>query len=114
MAIGTVTLRKGALMFGGSNYRVDVVSFPGDGAYPTGGTTGFQALMQPALKTGGAEILSVQPQDCGGYVAAYNVITDTLKVYYGNNDGGTDGPLVEVPNNTDLSGVVFQLALITQ
>jgi hypothetical protein len=109
MAIGVITLAEQAKT---QPVFVDRLSFAGDGAYPTGGTAAFQAKLR--AKTGDQrQILAVIPQDCGGYHVVYDHAADKLKVYHGNNDGGADGPAVEVPNATDLSAVTFNLAILS-
>ena len=104
MAIGTITVNKSV---GASTPRFeDLLSFPGDGAYPTGGTADFEGSVRAKLGDN-REVVAVVGQDCGGYVPVYDKATDKLKVYYANNDGGADGPLIEVPNNTNLAAVTF-------
>lgn len=82
----------------------NLVNFHGDNAYPTNGTPGFRALIQ-ALFGDGRTVLAVVPQDCGGYTAAYDSVADKLKVWAANN--------TEVANATDLSGVTFNLLVIS-
>lgn len=112
MAIGAITVVERVDI--GGHARMDLLSFAGDGAYPTGGTAGFQAAVRSAVGAGNLELVGVLPQDCGGYHVAYDKAADKLKVYHGDNDGGADGPGVEVPNAADLSAVTLRLLAITK
>lgn len=107
MALGTVTIVKENNMEFGPQ-RNDLVSFAGDGSYPTGGTANFQALYRAALGKGNLEIVGVLPQGTGGYTVTYNKATDKLQVFHGDNNNAADAPGVEVPNATDLSGTTFR------
>jgi len=40
-----------------------------------------------------------------GYVFEYDPVNETVKAYYADYDASADGALIEVPNETDLSGV---------
>lgn len=42
------------------------------------------------------------PPTVSGYVPSYNYTTHYLSFFYANNDGGADGPLIQVPDNTDI------------
>ena len=113
MALGTITLDSDAGAQPSAPTFVDVIHCAGDGAYPTGGTPGFAALFQAKTKDSRSPV-AVISQDCGGYVAVYDLANDKLKVYYGDNNNASDGPLIEVPNATDLSGVTFRLVVLSQ
>lgn len=113
MALGAITVAEKAGQVPSNPVFMDRISCAGDGAYPTGGTTGFKATFQAAIKNGRTPMF-VAVEDCGGYVPVYDVANDKLKVYYANNDGGSDGPLIEVPNATDLSAVTFKLVVVSQ
>lgn len=109
--IGTITLIHAAGAMPSAPSFLDRISFLGDAAYPTGGTAGFKALFR--AKAGDNRTpLAVIVEDCGGYTATYDVTNDKLKVWYGNTDAA-DGPNIEVPNATDLSGVTFKLAVLS-
>lgn len=99
MALGTITVVK-AFEAGGP-LRMDLISFPADGAYATGGTAGFQTTIRNALDRGNVEILGVIAQDCNGFNPVYDKANDKLKVYAANN--------TEVANATDLSANTFYL-----
>jgi len=111
MALGTITVTK-KTQVGDGPVRFDLLSFAGDGAYPSGGSTGFQALVRAALGVGNVEVLAVIAQDCGGYQPIYDKAADKLKVYYGDNNNASDGPLVE--NATaNLSGTTFKVLVLS-
>ncbi len=92
----------------------DLISFPGDSLYPTGGTAAFQAFVRTCLNKGAVEIIAVIPQDCGGYVPAYDKANDKLKVYFGDFDPAAAAPLAEVVDTTDLDGVTFRVLVISK
>lgn len=111
MAIGAITVNKKQAAVG--PVRFDKISFAADGAYPTGGTAAFQAAVRTALAAGDVDIVTIVPDDCGGYTPVYDEANDKLKVYYGNTDAA-DGPNIEVPNTTNLSAVTFNLTVISR
>lgn len=80
---------------------VGTISFTGDTSYPTGGE---------ALTVDGN--LDLRNLDAiffantnSGYVPVWNgsKTAPKIMVYYGDNNNASDGPLIEVPNATDLS-----------
>lgn len=115
MALGAITPTpkiKTAPIF------VDHLAFAGDGAYPTGGTADFEGLFLAALEAAGRhspgrEILSISQVDVSGYVLRYDDANDKLMVFYSNSDAA-DGPLIEVPNATDLSGQAFKVIVYSK
>ena len=110
MALGTITAVAKSQV---SGLNHDRIAFAGDGAYPAGGTPGFQALVRTALAKGNVTILQVLAEDTGGYPVAYDVTNDKLKVFYGDNNNAADGPLIE--NATaNLSAVTFKLLVISK
>jgi hypothetical protein len=111
MALGTITKRK-ASQVGQESMGVAVISVVGDSAYPTGGSASFEDKVQTALGMGSIELYGVTALDAKGYQVAWDRTNDKLKVYRGDNDNAGDGPMVEVPNTTDLSGVTFELTVI--
>lgn len=112
MAIGAITVLEKSSALGG--HRADLISFAGDGAYPTGGTAAFQAAVRAALGVGSVEIVACLPQDCGGYSPCYDKANDKLKVYYNDYDAVADGPDIQVPNTTNLSAVTFRLLVLSK
>jgi len=75
--------------------RVGTIAF--DSSYPTNG----EALAASDLNLRGIAFLLVSPKS--GYVFEYDYSGNKLKAYYGDNNNAADGPLIEVPNTTDLS-----------
>ncbi len=113
MALGTVTSVSVAGAMPSAPTFFDVISFSLDSSYPTGGETGLQALCKAALSRD-VTILGFIAQDCGGYLPVWDPTNSKLKVYYADNNNASDGPLIEVPNTTDLSGVTVKGILISQ
>lgn len=120
MAIGTVTLTSTKV--GGKPSTPTMIlplTMVGDSAYPTGGTGAIVAAIKAAAFTAGihlgpitkADIVGIIAKDLKGYQLGYNSTDDKMVVYYGNNDS-SDGPMVEVANTTDLSGVTFSFAVV--
>lgn len=75
--------------------RVGTIAF--DSSYPTDG----EALAAADLNLRGITWLMVSPKS--GYVFEYDYTNSKLKAFYGDNNNASDGPLVEVPNTTNLS-----------
>jgi hypothetical protein len=116
MSLGTMTLIDEAGIVPSAPTFKDLIQFAGDGAYPSGGTAGFAALITALTKRGAGagggtvDIIEVAGQDCGGYVVTYEKATDKLKVWV---VGSGAGPLVE--NTTaNLSGVTFNVLVTYQ
>lgn len=103
MALGLITVLE--VSAGDGPLRADLISFPGDNAYPTGGTTNFQALVRAALGKGRIEIIGVVGQDCGGRTPVYDKALDKLKVYNGTS---------EVSNASDQSAVTFRMIVLSK
>lgn len=85
-------------------------SFAGDGAYPTGGTAGFEASIRGITKDN-REIVAVLTLDCGGYTVSWDRANSKLKVY---RTGAVNTPQEEVPNATNLSGTTFRVLVIAK
>lgn len=112
MSLGTITKTTIAGLGTTGPLLADVCSFPGDSSYPTGGSTGFQTAIR--AKYGDTRtILAVIGQDCGGYQVAWDPAAGKLMAFYSNSDAA-DGPLIEVPNATNLSGVTFHVLVIAK
>ncbi len=112
MALGTATLVDAT----GHSRRacfIDSLSFAGDSAYPTGGTAAFEAYVKAKLAVGAIDVVACVGQDCGGYVPCYDKTADKLKVFYSNSDSA-DGPLIEVTDTTNLSGVTFHVLVLSK
>lgn len=112
MAIGTIT-RLGGAQGHQESLGTTAISFPGDAAYPTGGTADFEDSVREALKMGTVELVGVAALNAGGYLVGYDKPNDKLKVYRFDYAAVAAGPAVEVPNGTDLSGVTFSLSVTT-
>lgn len=114
MAIGAITLAEKAGDHGPVFH--DVISFAGDGAYPTGGTAAFLAAFQAKVPGKGArDILAiVKAGPCGGYEPVWDNANAKLMVYFADANNAADAPSVEVPNATDLSGVTFRVLVISK
>lgn len=68
-----------------------------DSSYPTGGE---------AIDISANERLAfVGAQPTSGYVFQWDAANQKLLAYYGDNNNAADGPLIEVPNTTDLSSL---------
>lgn len=109
MALGTITITDVRETQDGGQELL--LSFPGDGTYPAGGTPGFNALVQDAIEAAAAaasdanvrgretvEVLYIVPQRAGIYVPSYDYANDKLFVY---------------SNATDVENVVGNLSAIT-
>ena len=112
MALGSITAGAASGNLKGAPSApifADKFSFAGDGNYPTGGTTGLDALLTAAAKKT-LTIVSIIADDCGGYIPVYLPANGgTLKVYEAAADGN---PLDEVANTTNLSGTTFNLTVL--
>lgn len=111
MAIGTITLSKGS----GEptqNLYVDQISFTGDASYLAGGMA-LKDLFQAAAVDSRLPIAIIAGA-CGGYVPVYVPSTGKLMVYWGDNNNASDGPLIEVPDTTDLHTITFNLTVLSQ
>lgn len=111
MAIGTITVINKMQADGPLN--LDTIAFAGDATYPASGSPGFQALVRKALNKGNVTILYVISQDSGGYFPIYDVAGDKLKVFVGDNNNASDGPLVENAS-ADLSATTFRLVVVSK
>lgn len=106
MALGEITPGAQSGEKPGAPTFVDVLAAPGDDDYPTGGTTGFQALVRAALGRD-VTVLGVIGQACGDNVPVYDPANDTLQVFVRSTGA-------EVANNADLSGVTFNLIVLSK
>lgn len=92
----TITNVKSGVM-GDMKYRIVTVDF--DSSYPTGGEV---------LTAGDLQLVSVMKVDAqltSGYGFQYDHANEKLLAYYGDNNNASDGPLIQVPNTTDLSAI---------
>ena len=115
MALGTITIKKVRENQDGGQELL--ISFPGDSAYPAGGTPDFNSLLRAAIKAAhaaatdhnvrGEEQVScmyIVPQRAGALVPSYDYDNDKLFVY--NN-------ATDLENVTaDISGTVFECVAV--
>jgi hypothetical protein len=80
------------------------LSFAGDGAYPTGGTTGFNAYVQAVVGRAVQVAAVIKDGACGVYSPIYDAVNDKLYV--------EDAAGAEVAAQTDLSGTTFRLLVL--
>jgi hypothetical protein len=109
MAIGAITKDASAGERGSDPIFVVLMSFAGDGAYPSGGTAAFEASVQAVAGLDGVDVLGVIGQDCGGYVPVYDRPADKLKVY--EQTSTATSPLIETATS-NLSGTNFELIVL--
>lgn len=79
-----------------------------DSSYPTGG----EALTAADLgfEDAAANLIVHVPMK-SGYMFEYDGTNAKIKAYYGDNNNASDGPLIEVPNTTDLSALTDVLVI---
>jgi len=88
---------------GGRTFDIFAVAF--DSSYPTGG----ESLTAANLDLDSIELVLAPPS--GGYVFQYDYTAHKLMAYYGNYDAA-DGPLIEVPDTTNLSTISTRILVI--
>lgn len=82
--------------------RVRKVAYTADNSYPTGGyAMTLQQLGLSALE----EAIALNGMNAQGYVIRVDVPNKKLMFFYGDYNNAADGPLIEVPNATSLTGV---------
>ncbi len=108
MALGTMTLNEKAIASGSCPSFQEDFSFPGDGAYPTGGTVGFQALVRAATGVKEARTVQAVVDISGGatYYPVYDRANDKLKVFVRATG-------VEVADTTNLSATTFRVLVLS-
>lgn len=100
MAIGQITSLDNSGSVPLAPTFSDRIKFAGDGAYPAGGTVGFQALFNK-ITGDNRKPIAVIAQDCGGYQVSYNEVAGSALAAAGTYalvDGQTitvtlDGPV---------------------
>lgn len=98
--VATVSLTTGRTYVNGQFGRKTEIkgTLAFDSSYPTGGETLIKS--QVGLQT--IDRMNIQ---AAGYVCQYDSANNKVLVYYGDNNNASDGPLIEVPNTTDLSAL---------
>ncbi len=111
MALGTATVVRRAEAGGSGTLRADVLTFAGDGAYATaaGGTPNFQAFVRTAVARGSLTIVAVIGGETGGYVVAYDVVNDGLRLY----EAGADAAALDEVADGDQSGIAIQVTVLS-
>lgn len=71
-----------------------------DSSYPTGGYAVAKGDFQLSVS-----LHDVDVSLGGGYVFDFDRANSKLRVWYGDNNNASDGPLIEVPNGTNLASV---------
>ena len=81
----------------GGNYTEYIGTIALDASYPTGGE---------AVDVGSNErIEHLAAVSTAGYVFSWDKANQKLVAWYSDNNNAADGPLIEVPNTTDLSAL---------
>lgn len=88
--------------------RMNVVEITYDNSYTTGGL----ALSANSCGLNTITAVNGAPTGSGGYVPSYDRSAAKLLALYGDNNNAADGPLIEVPNATDLSTIKVILFVI--
>ena len=85
----------------GAKQRISVSIITGDSSYVTGG--------EPitANQLGLTRITALIPVANTGYIPVWDQDNSALKVFYGDNNNASDGPLIEIPNATNIATVTF-------
>lgn len=100
MAATVTTVFAGSLL--GAAQRISVETVTGDASYATGGyaitPNQFGFVRTSAVVPVGSNT---------GYVPSWDQTNSKLKVFFGDNNNASDGPLIEVASATDLSAVSF-------
>lgn len=105
-ALGTITRSDKMGAVPSAPLFVDRISFLGPSTYATGGSPAFKAAFQAITKDGRVPI-AVIGQDCGDNHPEYDEATDKLKLRVMSTG-------VEVADTTNLSGVTFNVIVISQ
>lgn len=79
-----------------------------DSSYVTGG----EPVLASEFGLTKIEALMATPANVDGYVPSWDRTNSKLVALYGDNNNAADGPLIEVPNATDLSAVQVSLLVI--
>ena len=111
MALGTLTVSSRDSAGPNDTLFLDTVSLAGDGAYPTGGSTGLQTALQAVTKDARAIVAVIPVGACGGYVPRWDRANGKLQMFT-TVDGG--GALAEVTDATDLSATTLKLLVLSK
>ena len=86
--------------------KANIVEVSFDDSYPTGG----EALTAGDLGLTRVSFALAEP--ASGYAFEYDHTNSKLLAYYADYDAGADGPLIQVPDTTDLNPAVAGVRLI--
>lgn len=100
MAATVTSVFSGSIL--GAKQRISVTTITGDSSYATGG---YAITANQVNFSRITAVLAVGANT--GYVPVWDAANSKLKVFYGDNNNASDGPLIEVPAATDLSAVSF-------
>jgi hypothetical protein len=85
----------------GAKQRISVSIITGDSSYVTDGE------LITANQLGLTRITALIPVANSGYIPVWDQDNSKLKVFYGDNNNTSDGPLIEIPNATNIATVTF-------
>lgn len=102
MAVTVTKVAKESL----GSIRCSIVDVAFDDSYPTGGES------LTAADLGLTRVLFALAEPASGYAFEYDHTNSKLLAYYADYDAGADGPLIQVPNTTDLNPAVAGVRLI--
>jgi hypothetical protein len=88
--------------------RVVITESTLDNSYITNG----EPLTAAEFGLASIEAIIATPANNDGYVPSWDRTNSKLIMLYGDNNNAADGPLIEVPNTTDLSAVQVTLQVI--
>lgn len=111
MAIGTMTLTSASVGNTSQTLYADKISMVGDGAYPTGGSTGVQTALRALTKDQRTILAVVGIGANGGYLPVWDAANGKLQLF---TVGGNAGVVAaELANATDVSGTTFKLLVLS-
>jgi len=90
-------------------YPVDVIGVLADNAYPVGGYEIDLATLLP-----NRTVRSVVPSALGGFLPVWDSANSKLMFFQANYVAQGNGPLIEVPDQGDLTDVTAQLTVFSE
>jgi hypothetical protein len=104
MALTHTTLTR--TVFG--DRRIVVTESTLDSSYVTGG----EPVTAAEFGLTKIESLIPTPAGLGGYVPAWDQANSKIVMLYGDNNNAADGPLIDVPNATNLAAIKINCLVI--